>query len=349
MICAIDFGSCWVRSISRSPGNSERLSMYVEKSEYALISNTEPFRKTLLEQQLPFAECDGSLIVAGNNSAKAAWLSRVPCTPLLSDGSVPSDDPPARQMLNVMVEAMLPPRDGKSNLCGITLPGMIDGSSQTGRSESFLCRLVRMRGYSPVLVRPAEAALLSSGSDIAFTGISIVMGAESTHICIARHGLVISHETLAIGSNWIDTELARQFKIYIWDEDGNSYLDLESVRNWKVSSSVHLRNATGERERMMSRLYTVVLDRISRTVAEMLDSTPVRNMIQKQRLPVILSGGATMLDGFAGLLTDRFIEHEIAKKISAIRSSHDPASAVIRGALICAELEARSIASAEAA
>ena len=349
MICAIDFGSCWIRSVFRKPETPDRLAMYSEKSEYALLTNSQDLRRTLDDQQIPYADCEGALVVVGNSAAKAQWLSRVPCTPLLIDGIVPTDDAPARQMLSVLTDAMLPPLSGRRNLCAITVPGLRDGSEPAVKNEEFLCRLVRMRGYQPVVVDHAEAALLATCSDASFTGISIVMGAETTTICVARFGMPVATETVAFGSNWIDTEVARHFRIQTWDDEGTCYLDLESVRQWKHAGNVHLRNALGDRERMMARLYTVALDRISATVAQMLTSTPVRNALQRQRLSVMLSGGAVMIEGFASLLTERFIEHEIAERILSVRVSSDPATAVIRGALIFAELESRALSVEEAA
>jgi hypothetical protein len=349
MICAIDFGSCWIRSVFRNPVAPERLSMFSERSEYSLIAKTEQHVRSLQDQQIPFAECEGSLVVPGNAAEKSQWLSRVPRTPLLVDGIVPADDPPARQMLNVLTEAMLPPLSGLHDLCVLTVPGVRDGSEQARKNEEFLCRLVRMQGYRAVVVNPAEAALLATCSDASFTGISIVMGAETTTICVARYGMALATETIAIGGNWIDAEIARQFKVQVWDEDGNSYLDIESIRQWKQQGTVQLRNPLGDRERLMSRLYSVVLDRVARTVSQMLSATPVRNALQRQRLSVMLSGGATMVEGFASLLTEQFIEHEIADRILSVRCAPDPATAVIRGALIYGELEARASAVEEAA
>ena len=349
MICAIDFGSCCIRSVFRNPRTPGRLSMYAEKSEYALIPDTGHHRRSLADQQIPFAECEGSLAVVGNNAARAQWLSRVPCTPLFVEGAVPSDDPPARQMLSVLTEAMLPPVDAERSLCVLTVPGVPDESPRVQKNAEFLSRLVRMRGYSPFVVNPAEASLLATCHDATFTGISIVMGAETTSVCIARYGISLAKESIAIGSNWIDTEVAKQFQIQVWDEDGNAFIDMESIRQWKQQSCPHLRNAVGDRERMMSRLYTVVLDRVTRTVAQLLQSTPVRNALHRQKLAVMLSGGATMIEGFASLLTERFIEHEIAERIQSIRLAPDPATAVVRGALIFGELEARALAVEEAA
>ena len=347
MICAIDYGSCWIRSAFRSPEPPPRLVMYAEKSEYAMLPASDVHRRSLTEQSIPYAECDGSMAVVGNHAAKAQWLSRVPCTSLLADGVVPTSDPPARQMLSLLTDAMLPLPMVKGAPCAVAVNAVPTKSED--HSAEFLCRLVRMRGYEPLLVNPAEAALLASGRDAAFTGISIVCGAQSTALSVSRLGVQLAAETLKIGSNWVDTEIAKQFQIQSWDDDGTCYLDLESVRRWKAESGVHLRNPLAERERVLVRLSTVLLDRVTRSIVQLLASPAVRTVLQQQRLALVLSGGGVLLDGFSSVLTERLVEHGIAERVLYVRVAQDAATAVVRGALIMAELEARRASMADAA
>ncbi|MEJ7592679.1 MAG: hypothetical protein WKF77_14105 [Planctomycetaceae bacterium] len=349
MICAIDFGSCRIRSVFRNPQAPERLTMFSERSEYTLLTNTQQHRQTLEAQAIPCAECDQSLVVFGNRAASAQWLSRVPRTALLTDGNVPSDDAPARQILSQLTESMLPDGSDSQNLCVLTVPGLRDGSDQAKKNEAFLHHLVQMQGYQPLVVNSAEAALLATSSDAAFTGVCLVMGAETTTICIARLGKMIVSETIAIGGNWIDTELAKHFQVQMFDETGTGYLNIESIRQWKIESRVNLKNPLGDRERMLARLYAVALDRVAHTVTQMLNSTPVWLALNKQRLSVMLAGGAVVVDGFANLLTEQFIQHDIADRILSIRIAPDPETAVVRGALILAELESHALKSKEAA
>ena len=349
MICAIDFGSCRIRSMFRNPQTPERLTMYSERSEYTLLGDTEQHRAALARQNLPCAECDQALVVFGNHAASAQWLSRVPRTALLTAGVVPSDDPPARQMLSLLTEAMLPDHSGSKDLCVLTIPGLRDGSDQAKKNEAFLYRLVQMRGYHPVVVNSAEAALLATCSDASFTGVCIVMGAETTTICVARYGMLIVSETIAIGGNCIDAELAKQFRMQMFDEAGTAYLDIESVRRWKLESGVDLKNPLGDRERMMAKLYTVALDRVTHAVREMLTSTPVLVALNKKRVSVMIAGGAAMVEGFTNLLTEQFIQRDIADQILSVRIAPDPETAVVRGALIFGELESRAMMTEKAA
>ena len=129
MITAIDFGCSRIRSAFRNPLDPQRLSLYVERAEYALIEDQSQHRRTLAEQQIPCAECKDALAVVGNRSVDVKWMSRVPLTPLFADGLVPSDDAPARQMLHVLTAAILPPAKDSENLCAMVVPGVADYSA----------------------------------------------------------------------------------------------------------------------------------------------------------------------------------------------------------------------------
>ena len=349
MICAIDFGCSRIRSVYRNRETPDRLTMYSERSEYTLLRNTSHHRHALEAESVPYAECNESLVVFGNNAAKAQWLSRLPRTALLTDGSIPSDDAPARQMLNLLTESIMPKSFSKDNICVVTIPGIRDGSNQARKNEAFLCRLVQMRGYTPVAVNPAEAALLATCSDAAFTGLSVVMGAETTTICVARLGRILASESISVGGNWIDSEMARQFNVQMFDETGAAYLDLESIRQWKLDTTPHINSTLGDRERLLSRLYTVVQERIVRSIRELLAQPSVSAALSKQRLTIMAAGGAVMVQGFASLLTEQLIQQNIADKILSVKTAPDSETAVLRGALIYGELESISLRSEAAA
>jgi hypothetical protein len=339
MICAIDFGSCWIRALYRNPVAPQRLTLYSEPAEYVLLANSEPHRSLLLSRQIPFAVCDDALLVTGHAMDRAEWLSRLPRTPLFPDGNVPDSDPPARQLLNVIVESILPPGDGVNDLCVLTVPGRSDHSEIASRNEEFLNRLIRMRGYRTCVINAAEATLLAGGNRSAFTGFSVVIGAETTSICLGRQGVSLAAETLMIGANWIDTELARHFQIHRWDDEGQSYLDLHTVRQWKQGNPIPAQNLADSGGRMLRRLYAVVLEQVARTMSRMLSQVNSSLASSATRFPVLLAGGGTQITDFPALLSQRLDDHGISERILSVQHIDDPCTAVVRGGLILAELE----------
>jgi len=339
MICAIDFGSCWIRALYRNPAAPQRLTLFSEPAEYVLLRNSEPHRSLLLSRQIPFAICDDALLVTGHAMDRAEWLSRLPRTPLFPDGNVPDSDPPARQLLNVIVESILPPGDGMNDLCVLIVPGRRDQSETASRNEEFLNRLLQMRGYRTCMIKAAEATLLAGGIRSAFTGFSVVIGAETTSICLGRQGISLAAETLTIGANWIDAELARHFQLQRWDDEGQSYLDLHSVRQWKLGEQTPHQHLADNGSRMLRRLYAVVLEQVARTMSRMLTQVHSSVASSATRFPVLLAGGGTLVADFPALLSQRLDDHGMSDRIQSVQHIDDPCTAVVRGGLILAELE----------
>ena len=339
MITAIDFGCHTIRSAFRTSSDPSSITLFAERSEYAVLPGQESHRQALCERQISFGECDDSLVVFGNRAAQVRWLSRKPCAPLFTDGGVPTTDAPARQLLHVLTQAMLPQDLGESDVCCFTVPG---GKKKSDSSE-FLSRLIRMHGLEPVPVSSAEAAVLASGGETKFTGITIVLGAESSEISVCRYGVELASETLPVGANWIDVEIARQFKFQVWDESGECYLDLQAVRAWKSNDRIHLRNGVGEREKTLARLYGAVLNQIARAVRQLLHSPAVKSALGNERLGVVCAGGPTQIHGFSGAMTERFVDHDVASEILSVKTVEAPANAVVRGLLIYGELEQRRL------
>jgi len=339
MITAVDFGCNVMRCLFRDPSDQGRLRLYAERSEYAAIPATSQHRRNLEADGIAVAECDDSLVVVGNDVVKANWLSRLPLTPLFDEGRVPVDDPPAWQLLNVLLESMLPTaRDG--SICAITVPCGDGSGPQLIENQEFLSRLIRMKGYEPIVLLPSSAAMLSTGAGASFRGITIVIGSHSCSLTVSRFGVPIAEQQIAVGADWIDQEVARQFNLHVYDEAGTCYLDVQQVRAWRQSEKIYLRNPMSDRERLLQRLYTVLLDRIAKSIVQMLDLSAVRHSLTDTRLSVTVAGGPAYHAGFANLLTERFIEHNIAERIASVNIAEQCETAVVRGALIHAELEA---------
>ena len=337
MMTSIDFGCYAIRSATRTQKDRDRINMVAERSEYCILAADADCRNALSSRRISHAECDDALVVFGNQAFQTRWLSRKPCAPLFADGRIPTSDAPARQIISVFTEAILANSDSAPNICCFTAPR---GRGATDNME-FLSRLIRMHGFAPLHCTAATAATLASGHESGFTGVTIVLGAESCEVSVNRLGQEIAADFLDVGSNWIDTEIAQQFQMQTWDEQGNCYLDLESVREWKHDSRIHLRSAVKEREKMLARLYGEVLSRIAASVKRLLQNPAVESALAGEQFVVVCAGGPTQIGGFAGALTERLVEYDVAGRIRSINTVEDASLAVTRGLLIQAELEMR--------
>lgn len=336
MIAAIDFGCYAIRSAFRVDTVGAPVTIYSEKSEYVVLPKVERYQQLLESHEIARAECEDTLAVYGNQAVRTRWLSRVPPASIFNGGTVPSDDPPARQMLDLICAAILPTRGSSPDLCVFTVPG----SERRAESREFLSRLIRMRGYEPLALAAAEAAMLAAGSDVSYSGISVVIGAETSEVSVLRLGVALASTTIPFGADWVDIELARQFGIQIYDEFGDAWLDLEAVREWKHRPERNLCSSVGEREKVLARLYGALLDRIALATHQQLALPGVQAAVGNERLNVICSGGATRISGFASALTERYADQDIAGRVRCVQTVDSPELTVVRGLLISGKLQA---------
>lgn len=338
MNCSIDYGSSVLRSLFRNPASPSRLCLSTSRSEYAVVPDTDSHRRALGSEGVPFAVCEGSLLVIGNDASRVRWISRLPASPLFADGRIPQTDAPARQMLYELTQAMLPELRSDRGVCVMTIPGAGQGESVTGLNAEFLTRLVRMRGYTPLVLGAAEAAMLSAGVDSRFTGVSVVIGAESVSWCVARRGLVLATDAISAGTRWMDLEIARAFGVQVWDASGRAYLDAERAGEWRRESCVDLRQPRDEQESLLSRLYAVLVQKLAEAITVAVGSVDP-GLRPLEAVPVVLAGGGSLVAGLVDILRASLREHETGQQRYAVKVAANAETAVVRGAYVYSELE----------
>ena len=347
MICSLDFGCGTLRSLYRSGGPGSRLQRQELRSEYSAVPDTALHRRALSDQGVPYALGEGVLLIVGNDVERTRWLTRIPATPLFPGGRVPRTDAPARQLLHILTGCLLPRAGSAEDLCILIAPAA--DTSRAGeeslRTEAacgvaFLRRLVEMSGFRVVELGAAEAVLLSAWPDSQYTGISVVLGAESSSWCLARRGLVQAAGWLPSGGNRVDSELAKQLRLHVWDADGAAYLDTSRVSSWRRQQSVDVRQPRDEQERLLSRLVRSVLQQLAVEVLQHLGHT--EGLVQSLRpVQVVLAGGFAAQSGVPELLAEQLSAAAGGSHRFLVQRAVAPDTAVLRGGLIYGELEMR--------
>ena len=338
MTIALDLGASVLRSIRVS---GERLAARSARAIYSAVEDA-PARRQMLEQLgMSYAICDGSIAVPGDAARDLAELFHVPLLTLLPEGRLPQGDPPARQMLASLIDALLPPPSQANELCAMTLPGN-SGADLESETARFFLQLVRLRGYSPLPILQSTALVLAELVNEGFTGIGMSFGSSACHVSLINRSREVATVCVEQAGSWIDAQLAELGEQYIWDARGNKYLDEEAMRRWKESGVAQLDEPTHcERERNLARLY--------REVVENVVAKAGREFKEKLLLPdswpamsIVVSGGATRVRGFIPMLAQTIREANWPIRVKQIRQAEDSDLTIARGALIHSELEAQS-------
>lgn len=336
MTMALDIGSGRMKSLRYE---HERLIVRSCASMYAAVPDTPAHRRVLGQLAAPYAVCDRSLLLIGDAAAEHSPLFQVPCTPLLPEGKLPESDPPARQVISTVVDALLPPPRTREDICGVILPGAWFHNSAPTKEFQFFTRLVELRGYESMVLGAATAAVLAEAGDRSFTGIGLTIGAATSEISIVHRARELLRIPLRRGGNWIDAQLARRNGSYIWDAQGHQYLDTRGIAAWKHSvTAEHAGDARlGELMDLVRELQRYLIahavDRLAQQRHELKISQPLR---------LVCAGGTTQIPGFREVLREMLTACRFPLQIEEIRMAGDPELAIARGCLIRAELEAET-------
>lgn len=331
---ALDLGSYAFRSMRRI---GDQLIGRRYRTDYIALPATDSKQELLDQSRIPYARCEDSFLLLGDAADAWSRMIQIPVSSVLYDGKIPAGDPPARQLLASMMESLLPKAVDTSEICAMTLPG--GKIEEEGNGElAFFARVAKMRGYRVLPVHASHSLILSELGQSGLTGIGISLGAGICEMSIARHGVELIHATSHKAGNYLDQELAQFSDCYAWDVDGNRFLDLETIRDWKCNLERDLINPNTEDEKFLTDRYRSLL----RTALRDLSLTFAKRQSKlpglPRQIPLVLSGGLCQIRGFRKLFTDILSQMPFPFEISQIITCKDYEWNVTRGSLIHAEL-----------
>lgn len=373
MSIALDFGTHRLKCLRR---RFEHLVGRNCRTALSVVPNTEASRRILENVNVTYAVCDDNLVVLGDSAIDVSRLIQIPSVSPLPDGHVPKNDPPARQVVLSLLNAVLPPPETEGELCCMTVPGgnkelrRLDGqirnSGKPSESESadaesdkpksrsrsrmkfsasddsddleFLSHLVRLRGYEPMVINAGMAGILANNSDTYFSGLGIDFGASTSDASLAVMSEEISHCNIRKGGNWIDESLALEFNEFAWDSRGNKYLDTDSIGRWKEELETSITEPTDPRQARMAELYEQLITDVLEQVATEVSRVPRMNEVQ-QPATLVACGGAARIKGFDRMLGQVVAAMDFPIRIGDVRVAAESDYDIARGLLINGELE----------
>ena len=158
MTIGLDLGSYQFRSM-RVVEN--RLAARCCPAVFTTVSDTPAHRRLLQQSNTQFATCSDQLLVFGEAAQEWSAMMNLSLSPLLRDGRIPTSDPISRQVLALMVDALLPSPGQPGSICRMTLPGGGYDDRIKTRDAEFFQQLVALRGYQPQFMTATQALALA--------------------------------------------------------------------------------------------------------------------------------------------------------------------------------------------
>lgn len=336
MTVALDPGTWNIRSLRRQ---GESLVGRRQASAWLTMPDTRAERARLDDAAIPYAACQGSLVLMGDAARNWSHTRRTPVNDLLPGGMIPPRDPVPRQIVQSLVEAVVPPATYDRETCAIVQPAQaIHAGDERADGVDYFRRLLRVRGYETLAISAGMALAHAELVREEFTGLTLVWGAAGCEVCVARQGVALVDSTVPRGGRWLDDRIAQGCDMVHQDPTGWVGYDLDQAARLRESATGALVSPSIRAEEWIQQFTRELLQHTVAEIARVLERTTGLSEI-RQPLAVICGGGLLETPGFLPMLVERFAQTTWPIRLRGPRKARHSPFAIARGALIVAELE----------
>ena len=287
-----------------------------------------PFSKmtegVLKKEKVPHTVSGAEIVVHGNESDRFADLLNVETRRTMSRGVLNPAEPDSLSMIRKIVESLLDPSKDRQKLC-FTVPAAPLGAEENlTYHEATIRQILVELGYEVKSINEGLAVVYSELESSNYTGIGVSCGGGLCNVCLAYLSVPVLSFSIPKAGDYIDSNTAT-----VTGERANR------VRIAK-EESFHLNGFFADK---MQQVLGVYYDEMIQSVVNGMKQafSNSRSLPKSGRnLPIILSGGTALPEGFRDRFEKIFREAELPITATEIRMAGDPLHTSAKGALVAA-------------
>jgi len=278
----------------------------------------------LTKENIPHTVSGPEIVVHGNESDRFADLLNVDTRRTMNKGVLNPAEPDSLNMLRKIVESLVDPANDPRKLC-FTVPAAPLGAEQNlTYHEATLRQVLSGMGYQVKSINEGLAVIYSELDSTNFTGIGISCGGGLCNVCVAYLSVPVMSFSIPKAGDYIDDSAASMTgelanRVRIAKEDSFHFNGFHSDKLLQVLGVYY--------DEMIQSLVTGIQQAFSNS----------RNLPkQKRPLPVVLSGGTALPEGFRERFEKIFKAANLPIPTADIRMASDPLHTSAKGALVAA-------------
>jgi|SRR5579872_2417212 len=317
----LDVGTSRICLASRA---GEEYQYRTQLNAFVTIPYSRITESVLKKEGISHAVNGAEIVVHGNESEKFADLLDVDTRRTMNHGVLSSIEPESLSMIREIIGSMVGPVKDKQKLC-YTVPAASLGSEDNlTYHDATLRQILSDMGYEVRSINEGLAVVYAELESTNYTGIGVSCGGGLCNVCLCYLSIPVLSFSIPKAGDYIDASAAsmtgeRATRIRMLKEDGFHFNGFYAD---KVKQAIGV-------------YYDDMIHGLVSGMKEAVKST--RKMPKMNRpLPMVLSGGTSMPEGFRDRFESIMKEENFALPISEIRMASDPLHTAARGALVAA-------------
>jgi hypothetical protein len=271
---------------------------------------------------------DGELFIIGSDAFKYANIFGQEVSRPMESGLISSKEISAIDVLTLMLRDLIGDVKGKDAYCSYSVPAeAIDQGRSVIYHKRVFGRILKSLGINHTSVNEAMAIIYSECAAEKFSGIGISFGAGMANVAVSYKGVEALSFSTARAGDWIDRQTAESIGMV-----ANRVTSMKE-KYMKLSGEVSIKNKKTRRvlESLFYHHEALINYTVKRIIKEFNEKVDIE---VDESIPIVVSGGTSMPEGFVELFKDVISEYELPFDLSEIRKAKDPLTAVANGLLI---------------
>jgi hypothetical protein len=317
----LDVGTSRICLAERS---GEEFQYETQLNAFVSIPYSKMTANVLKKEKVPHTLNGAEIVVHGNESDRFADLLNVDTRRTMSRGVLNPAEPDSLAMIRKIVESLLDPTKDKQKLC-FTVPAAPLGAEENlTYHEATIRQILVDLGYEVKSINEGLAVVYSELEASNYTGIGISCGGGLCNVCLAYLSVPVLSFSIPKAGDYIDNNTAtvtgeRANRVRIAKED-----------------SFHLNGFFADKLHQVLGVYYDEM--IQSLVNGMKQAFSGAHGLPKsgRNLPIVLSGGTALPEGFKDRFEKILREAELPITATEIRMAADPLHSSAKGALVAA-------------
>jgi len=330
----LDLGTMHIVSAKSSKGNNGEADIKVMRNMFLPIDPTDVDSMEIAGTNLDYVEQKDEngdveyLYIIGEDCFKFSTIFGQNIKRPMQNGVISPNEVDAIDILTLMIKKLIGKGPG---VCVYSIPAdPIDGENSSALYHSQVFNnILSSLNFEPKPINESMAVIYNECKDTKYSGIAFSFGCGLTNIACSWKGAPIFEFSIDIGGDWIDKEAGKSSGI-------SAITRVTSLKERKLDFNNLKAGRNKKENRTLQALkfyYESLINHVLKNVSSHFNKVS-ENLDIDEPLPIIVSGGTSMPNGFLDLFKEVFNKQkDFPYDISEIRHAGDPLSSVASGSL----------------